>query len=105
MDDLFEQFGLLDSEGYLLGTGHPKVKNMYKRIEYLNSKEIITEDEEDEAALLFKVSRAYVDELNKYIESTGLTADYTDDSDFESQTLSYESDEYISSEIVSNSDE
>jgi len=67
VDALFKEFGLLDTEGYLVGTDHNNVRKIQQRIDQLSRKTTLYEEEIEEARNLVSVNTAYIKELNKYM--------------------------------------
>ena len=67
IDQLFVEYGILDDDGFLVGTSHPNIMKVYGRIEALSVKTCLTSEETDEAVKLTMINREYLKELNKYV--------------------------------------
>lgn len=103
IDELLNEYGILDSEGFLVGTDHPNIKTVYNRIDNLSKKINLTPEEIEEAIKLTIINKAYIKEINKYLleeaqnneassESSGSSGYYRDSGDEDDTTLSSEYD-------------
>ena len=83
IDSLYKKYGVLDDEGFLIGTNHENFLAMQKRIDDLNRKKNLTPEEEREGAELIIVHKAYMKELTNYVMNDGEVLDESEDLDFE----------------------
>ena len=72
IDSLYEKYGFLDNEGYLVGTSDPNFLAVQKRVEQLAHKTKLTPEEEREGAELVIIQKAYMKELRDYVLDDGV---------------------------------